>query len=98
MIKCGLGKILKSHSPRCPQKIFLEVFHFFFFFAFESQWTDWTEYELIDLDCGFVINFSVVCLLKSQSQMHHKVEYISQINGGLIMFFTNSRIRFFKIN
>ena len=29
-------------------------------------------------------------------KLAYKVKYISQINGGLIMFFANSRIRFLK--
>ena len=31
-------------------------------------------------------------------KLAYKVKYIGQINGGLIMFFANSRIRFLKIS
>ena len=30
-------------------------------------------------------------------KLAYKVKYISQINGGLIMLFWNSRIRFFEV-
>ena len=36
--------------------------------------------------------------LEKRSFENQLVKYISQINGGLVMFFGNSRIRFFKIS
>ena len=62
-------------------------------------------------DCGFVTSFCVVYLVKSPQnlisqcnvtqhnrKLVYKVKCISQINGDLLLFFGNMRIRFFKIN
>ena len=60
------------------------------------------------MDCSFYINFCsifskgtqpfdfIICNVIQKSA--YKVKYISQINGGLIMFFASSRLRFFKIS
>ena len=73
-----------------------------------SNWLN-SYYHFIDFDCGFVINFCVVYLFSKSTQqsdflkqniirkLTYKVKYISQINRGLIMFFTKSRDTFFKI-
>ena len=37
MIKCNLGKIRKTNSPRCPKNTFPEVFHIKFF-ACNIKW------------------------------------------------------------
>ena len=69
------------------------------------KWTKLRQYQFIDMDCGFVINFCSIfrkgteqfdfirCSLIQKSA--YKVKYISQISGGL-MFFASSRLRFFK--
>ena len=55
------------------------------------------------MDCGFVMNFCVVYLVKPHNhfvkcniiqKLPYKVKYISQINESLIMFFANSSVRF----
>ena len=60
-------------------------------------------YQIIDMDCGFVMNFCVVYLVKPHNhfvkcniiqKLPYKVKYISQINESLIMFFANSSVRF----
>ena len=68
------------------------------------KWTKLRQYQFIDMDCGFVINFCGIfrkgaeqfdfirCNLIQKSA--YKVKYISQISGGL--FFASSRLRFFK--
>ena len=59
----------------------------------------------MDINCGLVINFGSIFSKGIQPFdfikrkviriLPYKVKYISRFNRGLIMFFANSRIRFF---
>ena len=43
MIECNLGKIWKTHSPRCTKNTFPEFFRIkLSFFAFKIKWTKWS--------------------------------------------------------
>ena len=68
MIKCNIGKISKTHSPTCLKNTFSEVFCIKFF-AFNIKWTNWSQHQLIDVDCCFAINFRAVYLVKTHSQL-----------------------------
>ena len=39
------------------------------FFAFNIKWTKRSIYELIEIDCGFVISFCIVYLVKAQNHL-----------------------------
>ena len=66
------------------------------------------QYQLIGTACGFVISFCSMFSKCTQTcdfiktnviwKLTYKVKYITQINGGFIMFFRNSRVRFFGLN
>ena len=84
----GLEKMWKRHPPRCPKNIFPEVFRTKLF-AFSIKWTKWNQYQFIDVDYGFAINFCILCLVKTHNhfwKLTYKVKYIDQINGGLINY------------
>ena len=68
MIKCNIGKISKTHSPTCLKNTFSEAFCIKFF-AFNIKWTNWSQHQLIDVDCCFAINFRAVYLVKTHSQL-----------------------------
>ena len=62
-----------------------------------------SDYDIRIVNCGFIIKF--LCtqpfyFIKCNIiwKLANKVKNICQINGGLIMFFENSRLRFFKIS
>ena len=69
-------------------------------FAFNIKWTRCSQYQLIDVDCGTVINTKDAKLfdfieLNIIQTVAHKIKYIGQINGGLIRYL---RIRFLQIS
>ena len=49
------------------------------FFAFNIKWTKQSYYQLIDVDCGFVINFCIVCLVKAYKTIwFHQMQHNSK--------------------
>ena len=49
------------------------------FFAFNIKWTKQSYYHLIDVDCGFVINFCIVCLVKADKTIwFHQMQHNSK--------------------
>ena len=78
----NLGKIWKTHSPRCPKKHFQRFFGITFY-AFNTKWTK-----------GAPPFDFIKCNLIWKSA--YKIKYIIQINGGL-MFFGNWGIWFIQI-
>ena len=104
-LRATLGKCQKP-TPRFLKNIFSEVFHSKFL-AINIKWTKWGQH--LQLDCGFAINAFVAYLVKTQQSIDfikpnvnwtHKVKYINQINGGLIMFSHNKKLKniFFKLD
>ena len=68
MIECNLGKKWNTHPSRCPKNTFPEVFHIkLSFLAFNIKWTNWRSFQLIDVNCDFVIDFRLVLLVKITS-------------------------------
>ena len=68
MIECNLGKKWKTNPSRCPKNTFPEVFHIkLSVLAFNIKWTNWRSYQLIDVNCDFVIDFCLVLLVKITS-------------------------------
>ena len=63
------------------------------------------ELIITEVGWGVVINCCVVYIFSKGTQPFdfikcnaNKVKCVGKINGGLLMFFGNSRIRFFKIS
>ena len=70
MIECNLGKKWKTNPSRCPKNTFPEVFHIkLSVLAFNIKWTNWRSYQLIDVNCDFVIDFCLVLLVKITSTL-----------------------------
>ena len=68
MIEWNLGRIWKTHLPRCPKITFPDVFQITFY-AFNIKWTKWNECQLIDIDWCFVRNFCVVYWPKARGHL-----------------------------
>ena len=84
MIKCNLGKIWKTHCPRYPKTTFPDVFHIKCF-AFDINGLNGVR-----LSCrNLVKDIQPFDFIKRNiiQQLAYETKYISQINGGLIMFF-----------
>ena len=84
MIKCNLRKIWKTHCPRYPKTTFPDVFHIKCF-AFDINGLNG-----VGLLCrNLVKDIQPFDFIKRNiiQQLANETKYISQINGGLIMFF-----------
>ena len=84
MIKWNLGKIWKTHCPRYPKTTFPDVFHIKCF-AFDINGLNGVR-----LSCrNLVKDIQPFDFIKRNiiQQLAYETKYISQINGGLIMFF-----------
>ena len=62
MVECNIGKISKTHSPRCRKNTFSEVFQIKLF-AINIKWTKWSQHQLIDRSwlcykclCAYLVN------------------------------------------
>ena len=84
MIKCNLGKIWKIHCPRYPKTTFPDVFHIKCF-AFDINGLNGVRLLCRNL----VKDIQPFDFIKRNiiQQLAYETKYISQINGGLIMFF-----------
>ena len=58
----------KNYTHLAALKIPLEVFHITIS-AFNIKWAKWSQYQITDVDCGIVINFSIVYLAKSHNHL-----------------------------
>ena len=77
MIECSVEKIWKTHSPRCPNNTFLEVFHIKLWYCYKFICNKFSKAtKPFDFIKPNVIRKSA-----------YNVKYISQINSTLIMFF-----------
>ena len=95
MIEYNLGKIFEAYPPWCPKSTFPDVFYIKLNKLASTHWHRlWLCYIFL---CSIFskgiqpfdfINCNII------RKLAYKVKYISHINRGLIMFFTNLRKRF----
>ena len=86
MIECNIGKISKTHSPRCRKNTFSEVFQIKFF-AINIKWTKWSQHQLIDrlwlcykfLCSIFSEDSQSIDFIKPNINLTHKVKYIVKL-------------------
>ena len=66
MIEYNLGKIWKTHAPRCPKNTFPQVFQITFFCILYQNGLNGVNINLlVYVDCGIFLNFNVVYLAKA---------------------------------
>ena len=103
-IQCNLGKIWKTHPPRCPENTFPEILCIKYLHLI-SNGPNGVNINLLTLT---VLYYKFLCSTFSKGTqpfdfikrniiqtLAYKIKYVVQINGCLIMLFGHLKGRFF---